>query len=312
MPPTLDSTLAAAPPAAPAAGRLDVLLRILHAVRHPRPGSGRVGPARTAMHFLRCAAHLDTFRGWLGNPANPALRAELAARPGLLTCVVHPYLNSDWTASRRLEVIGAHYALLAGRLAWLGAPLRLAEAHEGLLLELERPGRFEHEGEATLHLRCGATDLYAIAFTLGRLDGERVTYVGALQGLHSPDALDIYRTLTHRLHGLRPRDLLVTAFRRFVRGLGVTRILAVDDRRRVGSNAYYVSHAQVRTSYDAVWLECGGVAAADGFYAIGTEPVRRAADAVPARKRALYRRRYAMLDVLDERIDAAVAAASDT
>lgn len=308
MPRTRDLRIATAPGAPARAGVLAVLLRILHGVRHPRPGTGAIGPGRMAMHFVRCAAHLGTFRDWFGNPANPALRSELAARPCLVTCVVHPYLNSEWQAQRKLAVIGAHYAMLGGRLAWLRAPMPtlLADAGDGLRIELAPPGKFEHEGEATLQLRRGDADLYALAFTLGEIGGRRVAYVGALQGLRSPDALEIYRVLTHQLHGLRPRDLLLTAFRRLGRALGVARILAVDDARRVSSNAYFASSAAVRSSYDEVWSEHGGSATADGFFELGLEPLRREAGAVPARKRALYRRRYAMLDALALQIDAAV------
>lgn len=310
MPHTPHLRIAALPAEAPRAGVVGVLLHILHAVRHPRPGTGAIGPARMAMHFVRCAAHLGTFRDWFGNPANPALRSELAARPYLVTCVVHPYLNSEWQAPRKLAVIAAHYAMLRGRLSWLRAPAPtlLADAGEGLRIELGPPGKFEHEGEATLRLRRGDTELYALAFTLGEIGGQRVAYVGALQGLRSPDALEIYRELTHQLHGLRPRDLLLTVFRRFGRALGVAHILAVDDARRVSSNAYFASSGQVLSSYDEVWAEQGGSAAAGGFFELGAEVVRREAGAVPARKRALYRRRYAMLDDLALQIDAAVVA----
>lgn len=309
MPRTHDGWIAAAPPAGRRTGRIAVLRRILHAVQHPRPGSGAIGPGRMAMHFMRCMAHLDTFRDWFGQPAHRALRDELAARPYLLTCVVHPYLNSAWQAPRKLATIATHYAMLDGRRAVLRAagPILLADAGDGLRIELDRPGKFEHEGESTLHLRREGTNLYALAFTLGEEAGQRVAYVGALQGLRSPDALEIYRALTHRMHGLRPRDLLLTAFRRLCLALGVVRILAVDDNRRVSSNTYFASSGQVLSSYDQVWSDSGGVPAPDGFFEIGVALVPREDAEVPARKRALYRRRYAMLGALSQQIDAAVA-----
>ncbi len=298
------------PPASAPVGRVAALRRLLHAVRHPRPGSVAIGPGRMAMHFLRCLRHLDTFRDWLGNRANPALREELDARPYLLTCVVHPYLHGAWPPQQRLRVIAKHYALLRGPSALLRSttPTLLADAGEGLRIEVDRPGKFEHEGEATIHLRREGTDLYALAFTLGEIDGQRVAYVGALQGLRSPDALEIYRQLTHQWHGLRPRDLLLAAFRRVGHTLGVTRILAIDDAHRVSSNAFYASSGQVLSSYDEVWRESGGLATADGFFELTPANPRREADAVPARKRALYRRRYAMLEGLEQQIDASVAA----
>lgn len=142
----------------------------------------------------------------------------------------------------------------------------------------------------------------------GAIERQRVAYVGALQGLRSPDALEIYRQLTHQLHGLRPRDLLLTAFRRFGLALEVTRILAVDDSHRVSSNGYFAASGQVLSSYDEIWTESGGIATSGGFFELGPVAGRRESSAVPARKRALYRRRYEMLDALDGQIDALVAA----
>lgn len=261
-------------------------------------------------HFLRSAAHLRTFRDWYGNPANPALQAELASRPSLVGCAVHPYMNAAWPAARKLAVVAAHYGLLRGRLAVLRqvAPVVLAEAGDGLALQIERPGKFAHEGESTLHLVRAGRPLYTLAFTLGERGGRRVAYVGALQGMNSPDALELYRDLTHRLHGLRPRDLLVVAFRHLCLALGVTRILAVGDAQRVSSNAYFEASDRVLSSYDAAWAECGGVAAEDGFFALDPQVTPRAAEGVPPRKRALYRRRYAMLDELARQIREATVA----
>ncbi|MEY2655158.1 MAG: hypothetical protein RLZZ524_2186, partial [Pseudomonadota bacterium] len=126
------------------ARRWPVLLHLLDAARHPRPGSGLPGPQRVATHFLRCARHLDTFRRWYGDDGNPALQRELAARPYLVTCVVHPYLHGDWAPERRLDIIRTHYSLMHGACALLHAsgPAWLAGTAEGLHLRLDRPGKF--------------------------------------------------------------------------------------------------------------------------------------------------------------------------
>ncbi|MDP4302809.1 VirK/YbjX family protein [Leptothrix discophora] len=285
------------------------MLHLLDAARHPRPGSGSPGPQRVATHFLRCLRHLDTFRRWYGDDGNPALQRELAARPYLVTCVVHPYLHGGWHPERRLEVIRTHYSLMRGALALLHAPgpAWLAGTAEGLHLRLDRPGKFEHEGESTLHLCQGEDTLYSIAFTLGLSEATPLAasapsgllaYVGALQGLHDPAALERYRHLTHQLHGLRPRDLLLTAFRLLCTSLGVARILAVGNAQRVSSNRHYAASDQVHASYDEAWQDAGGTETAEGFFELASCPVRRSPDQVPVRKRALYRRRYELLDAL--------------
>ena len=284
----------------------DLLSQIWRSANYQRPDTEFVSLRRRVSHFLRCAPHLDTFRDWFGNPKHQALQQALAERPSLAMCVVHPYLNSGWSAERRLSVVAAHYALLQGRLGFLRfAPpsaVVLADLGEGIQIRLDKPGKFEHEGELTVNLFGGELRLYSLVFTLAQVDSRLTAYAGALQGSCIPDALDIYRTLTHRMHGLRPRDLLVTAFRLVCLHLGVECILAVSDRCRVASNAYFKSSVRVLSSYDDAWIENGGRLTAEGFFKLKVQPGQRDVHDIASRKRAQYRRRYAMLDTLSRQI----------
>lgn len=275
---------------------------------------------------------MDTYRSWLRDPAELALRQALAHRPSIVTCVSHPYLHRGWPACRKLAVIRDHYRLVTSRYAFLGfepsRSIRLASLDEALAhdvddappigamqLRLDKPGWFEHEGELTLSLLAGADRLYSLVFTLGFVGVKSVAWIGALQGKGTAEALGVYRRLTHCLHGLRPRDLVVTAFRQLCRSLNVDCILAVSDEMRVSSDPYFASHAAVFANYDTVWLENGGTPSAAaaagarpeaGFFKLSVVPARRADADIPSRKRAQYRRRYAMLDGLATQIDAAI------
>jgi uncharacterized protein len=299
-------------PALAAVGRIDVLRHLLNGAAFTRPGTRQTGLWRTATHFLRCVSHFELFRQWYANPAHPALQEALAERPSLVMCAVHPYLNTAWTARYRMAVVRQHYALLNGPLSFMRfAPTQsivLAHAAEGLRVQLDKPGPFEHEGELTINLFSEHSRLYTLVFTLGLQGSHRVAYAGGLQGMHSTDALRTYRDLTHRMNGLRPRDLLVDAFRALCRALGVGRILAISDARRVSSNAYFESSSRVFTSYDSAWAENGGVAGADGFFELSPLSTHRSAEDTPTRKRAQYRRRYTMLDDIALQIGRAVQA----
>lgn len=279
---------------------------LFRAVACPRPGAAPVGLRHVLAHWCRCAVHLDTFRSWVGDAGNPALQQAIAVRPSIMTCVVHPYLHACWSAQRKLEVIECHYALLQGRLGFLRAAgtqaIGVVDVDDRLRLQIEAPGQFEHEGQLVLNLVHEHRRLYSLAFTLGRMGGDRVAYVGALQGLNSPCALEMYRSLTHCMHGLRPRDLLLTVFRLLCTALGIGRILAVSDQNRISSNRYFVSSSQVLSSYDVAWRENGGVATEGGFFELDTSLLQRGADDIPSRKRAQYRRRYALVDELSAQI----------
>lgn len=297
-------------------GRFGVVVRLLRAASYHRPGTERVPMRSRLAHLLRCLAQMETFRTWFGDPSNPGLQEAFERRPSLAVFAVHPYVNIDWTAARKLAVIAGHYEMLHGAWSVLRlapeASLLLATAPGGVEVRIGKLDRFAHEGELTLSLFDGETRLYTLVFTLGRLHEQPIAYVGGLQGFHHADALEIYHTLTQRMHGLRPRDLLLTLFRTLCGCLPVDRILAVSDRRRVASSIYFDSSTQVFTSYDSVWHENGGTPADEGFFELTPGVVRRSAADVPARKRALYRRRYAMLDALVAQIQASMQAAVAT
>ncbi len=297
--PVIESSLSRSVP-------FDLLCQLWRSASYRRPDTESVSLRRRVSHFLRCARHLDTFKDWFGNPKHQALQQALAERPSLVMCVVHPYLNTGWSAERRLSVVAAHYALLHDRLGFLRfAPpsaVALADLGEGIQIRLDKPGKFEHEGELTVNLFGGELRLYSLVFTLAQVDSKLTAYAGALQGSCIPDALDIYRTLTHRMHGLRPRDLLVTAFRLLCLHLGVECILAVSDRCRVAANAYFKSSVLVFSSYDDAWIENGGRLTEEGFFEMSVHQGQREVHDIPSRKRAQYRRRYAMLETLSRQI----------
>jgi uncharacterized protein VirK/YbjX len=199
--------------------------------------------------------------------------------------------------------------MLRGDLGFLrfapSRPILLGGIGSDVQIRLEKPCWFEHEGELAISLFLDDLRLYSLVFTLGQCQARRVAYVGALQGLGRPDARDIYRTLTHRMYGLRPRALLVQAFRMLAASVGVERILAISDGGWVGRSEYFGSKT-VLSSYDSVWQESGGLEAEDGFFELSPQVVKRPIEDVPSRKRAQYRRRYEMLDRLSVQIGGSV------
>ena len=171
----------------------------------------------------------------------------------MVACVAWPYLHRSWPARLKLEVIREHYRLVASAFPALrfvppdaitladvvidtGAFSELAagtSSRTTVQVRLDQPGWFEHEGEVTINLFEADRRLYSLVFTLGRVASRPIVYVGALQGLGHTEARDIYRRLTHRMNGLRPRDLLISAFLLLCQSIGVERVLAVSDEASV-------------------------------------------------------------------------------
>ena len=176
-------------------------------------------------------------------------------------------------------------------------------------LVLDKAIWFLREGEIVLNLFINDQRFYSIAFTLGTDAGQPIILVGALQGSNSEVAQEVYRDITHALHGMRPRDLLMVALKLLCRELGIQRIWAVSSDNRQHNSPYFGdSHKdKVLVAYNEVWLEHGGIALDNGFFEIPAVVKYRDMSEIPSRKRATYRRRYEMLDKLELDIQSSCA-----
>jgi uncharacterized protein VirK/YbjX len=261
---------------------------------------------------VQCWRHRRSLGRWYAPGADALLQEALAQRPTLAAIVHWPYLHRYWTVDERLHAVERHYAMLRHDLDFLrfaGPPqMELASVDSAcghLRIVLDQAPWFMREGEAVFNLFLDGERMYSLAFTLGEGRGARLAYVGALQGRNLPQVLDIYRAMTRAAHGLRPRDLLFTCFRMLCVELGIGRIQGVSDAACALRAEYFGANAgNVRAEYDTIWTAYGGVPEADGFFGIDARLTRRRDEDIASNKRALYRRRYAMLDALSRQLSA--------
>jgi uncharacterized protein VirK/YbjX len=233
-----------------------------------------------------------------------------------------PYISKCWSAPQRLEAVASHYEVVAAHCA----PLLLLRRDEhrqlcdlsayssGCSLVLDRPIWFKREGELVINLFQRELRVASLAFTLCREAQGLCLYIGAVQGIHkgvdSETSLTIYRDLTKDFEGLRPRSLLIEAIKCVARTLGAVCIYAVGDDYRHHRHPYFGTdkHQDLAANYDVIWQENGaGPSDREDFFTIPLAPAQRAVEEVAAKKRAMYRRRHALLDDAFGQIQAALA-----
>jgi uncharacterized protein VirK/YbjX len=107
-----------------------------------------------------------------------------------------------------------------------------------------------------------------------------------------------YRVFTKSAFGTRPRDFIVEAFKMFCRELSIAEIRAISDLNTPDRGT-----DDFKLSYDEVWRERGGVYDGNGFFVIPVAASRRNEDDIPAKKRAMYRKRYSMLADIEKEIE---------
>lgn len=130
-----------------------------------------------------------------------------------------------------------------------------------------------------------------------------VAYVGAVQGAVPDEAgRERIRRVTKALHGLRPPHAVLEVFRALMIAWGVPVIQGVDTAHQVKAAEGSRAHEAVHFDYRAFWQEAGGTQGADAHWQLPLALERRPLEEVDARKRAMYRRRYLMLDALAQAI----------
>ena len=245
---------------------------------------------------------------WMQQESNCMLQQQTERNPQLLGFVVWPYIHAGWIVKRRFDALSEHLQLVDQLYPWLALGegdrreiLSLDSPTTGLRLELDRPSWFIREGALVFNLFLRDHRLMSVAFSLAREHESVIAYLGGIQGSNREGVLDVYRELTKTLHGLRPRDFTLKGFQLFAGALGVTRIRCVADECRHHRHSYFGNSANLalHLNYDEVWEENGGRRLPSGFFELAVVPAAKPLAEVPARKRAMYRRRYQMLAEMD-------------
>lgn len=248
--------------------------------------------ARSLLHWRQHAAWLD----FLDAPA----MAGLSTIDGTLTeRYQHRYMNRHWSTTQRLAATREHYVFAVDRFppALFDQLYRQREARvgrlvlrdgSGLSLLLKAPPIRGREGELSISL----TDDWGLQIsyaTISFVDGGRGVIIGCLQGAANNAGRDAIRELTRQSHGLRPKNLLLSMIRSLAVAMGAERVLGI------GNDAHpFASRKKIKADYDAFWQENGGVADAQGFYAMSVDEPVRCASAVESKRRSEFRRREAL------------------
>jgi uncharacterized protein VirK/YbjX len=266
---------------------------------------------RRIRYFAKGYTLINPLQAFMHPREGSPLQRTIVQRPEVVGVVVWPYICASWNARTRLQRIEEHFRVIESMGSVLDFPideqlvlLDLADVAANLRVVLDQPKWFMREGMLVLNLFAQEARIYSLAFSLALEEGKVVAYVGAVQGVDSEDIMDDYKDLTKTLHGMRPRDFLVELFRIFSRCVGVTKIYAVNDDKRQHRSSYFgaAKSEALFLNYNTVWEERGGERFDGNFFVLSTKTPMKSLDEVPSKKRAMYRRRYELLQLLEERM----------
>ncbi|KGD72118.1 hypothetical protein HA49_15215 [Tatumella morbirosei] len=229
-----------------------------------------------------------------------------------LPCRVHrPYLSTALSVTEKAEAILYHYKEI---MQLLGEDrFRQHIGPEGLCLsrfagkdgqfftlQLVSTYRLDKEGEASIILRnsCGQM-LAEITFVLCIRNKKRSLIIGGLQGPNGENTQRLVQQATKNLYSLFPKRLVLESLVQTAELFNIKSMIAVSNQLHVYQSVRYKNRIKhMHADYNSFWEMSGGILCEDGFYSIPLNIVRKSLEDVPSKKRAEYRRRYELIDVV--------------
>lgn len=167
--------------------------------------------------------------------------------------------------------------------------------------------RNQKEGLASIGLKLGDRNLYQIIFWVAQDPaGIRSLWIGTLQG--SSGRMQTYRDLTKHCYGYRPKNLVLFALRKIAHQIGSEQIYAISNYGHYANNHLRMDR-KLQGSMNEFWQETGGQISSDPrFFMLPVVEPRKTIEQTKPHKHTLYRKRFAMLDEIDQVITAVLKA----
>lgn len=266
---------------------------------------------RLKLH-ARAFVHRAHTRPWLQLlNSHPAFAEYVHNCPRLLHKIYRPYLTAHLGMGARLAVLASHYQFIfrhglgqtVAQASRCGVLLANIEGKSGacyqVLLRAVEP--MEREGELVLQLVEGTALVYSIAFTFSSVDGVDIVSVGCIQGPKHGDGLGAIRSATRELHGVRPKQLMVSLVGQLGYAFGCAQMRLVGNANRVVRGA--MREGRVQADYDQLWTEMGAAPRRDGDFELACAPVAALdLERICSKKRSEARKRHHLIVTLSHAI----------
>ncbi|MBB1201298.1 DUF535 domain-containing protein [Enterobacteriaceae bacterium 89] len=228
------------------------------------------------------------------------------------------YLARGLDSLQRADAIVGHYqfvdSLQSKKLvsALTGkdpAVLLTLEGKDGAIFTLSAScaHKAEREGESTLWFRDASNTVLASAtFSVIRGGSGWELIVGGLQGPRRNVSHELIKTATRACYGLFPKRILVEFFGLLSAQCGIAKLYGVGDNGHVFRALRYrfSKGRHFHASYDEFWASIDGVQSSAYLWQLPLQQERKSIESIASKKRAEYRRRFALLDEMSTQFSA--------
>ncbi len=265
------------------------------------------------MYLLRCMVNpVASIRYYYGLHSLKSLDTILEMQPTLPAKIHRPYLHKGGRAWTRGQNIIGHYRFvqsLPGEfqsflLPRKSMPLAQFVGKHGEVFHIDCSScNFDREGELMLSLYCDNVPLARLSFSVTPTKKGYCAFIGGLQGAPKNIGPEVIRDATKACYGLFPKRIIFETLCSLMDSCGVTDILAVSEHSHVFRQLRY--RYQKRKTFVAIYSEFWESVAGrpyGNWYRLPVHTERKSLDEIASKKRSEYRKRYALLEHIQDEI----------
>ncbi|WP_150538474.1 VirK/YbjX family protein [Actinobacillus vicugnae] len=236
---------------------------------------------------------------------HPMLIPLLTQRPNYSYPLIHRFLDKRFNATQRLQAVCKNLTFLPEQLAMFKlAPLweksiSFGEIIPDFELRLNINEHQPMEGFWALELYQKSTHQLVYLLTFGKVKNDLL--VGVIQGSNQANAKELVKQLTKQCYGLRPAYLMVESMKCLAAALGYQQLLGIPHKYQ--NKSRFIQSKRYVVDYDTIFRESGGSLA--DYWQMSVQ-IDKSLERVPSKKRSMYRKRFALLEQIENHIHTAL------
>ncbi|CAM3869538.1 VirK/YbjX family protein [Avibacterium endocarditidis] len=232
----------------------------------------------------------------------PWLAELLATRPDWSYPIAYRFLDKRLNRKERFDTICDNLQFLPEHLAELGItpiwqqPISFGEIIPDFELVLALTTHQPMEGYWTFELIHKPSNELIYLLTFGKVKG--TVLIAVVQGPNCEGSKEIVKQLTKLCHGLRPAYLMIEICKMFAKAMGYSQVLGIPQKYQ--NKSRFIQAKRYLVNYDVMFEESGGIL--KDYWQLPVEIEMKNLSTVSSNKRSMYRKRYAMLQEIEQRI----------
>lgn len=278
------------------------------------------GQLDTKEKKLRFTLRMLIFYPWVNNLADFILKhdylsSKIYEYPILASKIHRPYLSRSFTLKEKLNAIkdsykfiDMHFSKEVKKLLYTKGKIILGEITgknlEIFYINLALYPHYDKEGELNLILTNSKNIvLSTLTFSLQKKNKKFRVFIGGLQGASRDVDHNMIKIATKNLYGIFPKRILIESLYFLEKSLEMKMDkICVGNNQHVYTAKRYKRKRTIHSSYDKFWESLNAEKTKLDMWLLPEKLEKKDMLSVPSKKRSQYRKKYDLLDGLENSI----------